>query len=267
MEELQSQEKESSSKRKKQKLEILNSFAEADDNSNLEPFKEEMESDDDSEEENEMEAGSVKSEFNEGMKEELEDNIEPNDSNIKMEKEEDDNVDQNQEHGWHHDEDDDDDSTYGDKSSQEILVKPDIGDDITTRCERNSVQASVKKEEKEGKFNESSFCTECGESFLSVRSLADHVKAAHTHQIVPSSSHSGEEHQTTSADAKDTVTSNEHVETPFDTTTAVNCEACIDEGKPTKIYKNCSQLQIHFTNWHEFGTYLCDTCGESFKLI
>ena len=33
-----------------------------------------------------------------------------------------------------------------------------------------------------------------------------------------------------------------------------------------KIYKNHSLLQTHVTNWHDFGTYLCDTCGDSFEL-
>ena len=275
MEELQSKEKASSSKRKKQKLD---DFDEADDNSNLQPCKEEMESDDyksedgDSEEENEMEE-LVKNEANEEVKEELgDDNIEANDPNIKMEKEEDDddgenitNFEDGQEHGWHHDEDDDD-TDDGDNSSQEVLVKPDFSDDIPavrSRC----VQPKVKNE---GMSNKCSLCTECGESFVGVRSLADHVKVGHnTQQIVPSS-HSGEEHRPTSAEAKeDMVTSsdlNELEETPFDTATPANCETCIDEGKPTKIYKNRSNLQIHFTDWHDFGTYLCDTCGESFKL-
>ena len=175
LEELQSKEKASTSKRNKQKLD---DFTETDDNSNLEPCKEEMESDDyksddDSEEENETEE-SVKNEANEEVKEELEDNIESNYPNIKMEEEEDDddvenitNYQDDQEHRWHHDEDDDD-TTDGDKNSQEVLVKPDFSDDVPAvrpRCEsrvvQKSVQPKVKKEEKEGKSNECSLCTDC----------------------------------------------------------------------------------------------------------
>ena len=46
----------------------------------------------------------------------------------------------------------------------------------------------------------------------------------------------------------------------------ISCETCIHEGKPPKIFKSRSCQKIHFNNWHKIGTYLCDTCGESFNL-
>ena len=309
MEELQCKEQSSSLKGKKKKLEIpmLDNFAEADDNSK-ESCKEETESNDyksdnDSEGEDEMQ-GSVKEEDNEEMKQELEDNMELTDPNIKVEKEEDtENIDNNtnnqddQEQIWHNNEDDDD-IIEGDKrimDSQEVLVKPDISDDVPALgVAQKFVQPKVKKEQKEQEYKKSSLCTECGKTFVNVRSLADHVKIAHTQTNFPCSEcgeeqrnsmvlrqHLQKRHHLTTNEAKDLVSNldlNEleetprhnvtsmDIATPIDTTTPVNCETCIEEGKPKKIYKNRSHLQNHFTNWHDFGTYLCDTCGESFEL-
>ena len=280
MEKLQLKKKASTVKRNDKKQGTHDNFAETDDNENMDVCKDDLTSNPKKfvggEEETGMEA-SVKSETEEEMKEELEDNIEPNNPNIKKEESS-----YDEEYVWQEKEEDIFD---GNIKSFKVLDKPNITDDIPA-LERFE-QSKVKKEQE---YSESLLCTECGKSFESVRTLVNHVDLVHTQHMV-SCYESGEEQRNSmvfdqhlrnvdhvsSAEVKDKVASLDLIETEgipinspvnenVDDVSLISCETCIHEGKPPKIFKSRSCQKIHFNNWHKIGTYLCDTCGESFNL-
>ena len=222
---------------------MFEDLAEDDHNENSEILKLKEETDsnanesDDSEEDNEMEE-SDRNEFNEEMKQELEDNVERTDADIKVKKEETNNdkvenitdFQDDEEHGWQEENEEEDEEKEEneekaedeeeDGEEDEEVDDQDITDEARNNTDRSEI--SVKPD-----------ISEDISAFKS-RSNPDQTPM--------------------------------DIASAFDSATPVNCETCILEGKPTKIYKSRSYLQIHFTNWHEFGTYLCDTCGESFKL-
>ena len=230
----------SASKRKKEEEEMSTEedINETDDNSNLENYKEEPESEEDEVQfKEEVEDMDVKEEVEE-KDENFEDKVESHND---------------QECGWHEEENSDE-----------------LEDENINTAETDDVSAftpwpqsenppemdfKVKDENNIIKLNQSSLCTECGKSFASVTSLVDHVKSTHAVQTKNMESSIELDFEETSS-----------IGTSVDKGAPLQCEHCAQEGKSAKIYKSHSLLQTHVTNWHDFGTYLCDTCGDSFEL-
>ena len=147
-------------KTKKKKTE--EDINETDDNSNLENYKEEPDSEEDEVQfKEEVEDMDVKEEVEE-KDENFEDKVESYND---------------QECGWHEEENSDE--------LEDGNINPAETDDFSASTPRPQsenppeMDFKVKDENNVIKLNQSSLCTECGKSFASVTSLVDHVKATH----------------------------------------------------------------------------------------
>ena len=152
------------SKRKKDEEEMSTEedINETDDNSNLENYKEEPDSEEDEVQfKEEVEDMDVKEEVEE-KDENFEDKVESHND---------------QECGWHEEENSDE--------LEDENINTAETDDVSASTPRPQsenppeMDFKVKDENNIIKLNQYSLCTECGKSFASVTSLVDHVKATH----------------------------------------------------------------------------------------